>query len=114
MCVSRTAADCWEGRVRFRTTLRQHYRIRVAILRLGFFIASCALATSAVADPIGTISTIAGTGTAGSSGDGAAATAAQLYNPAGTAVDAAGNVYIADYSTIRRIAAGTGIITHAR
>lgn len=43
----------------------------------------------------GTISTIAGTGVSGYSGDGAAATAAQVY-PRGLAIDAAGNIYVAD------------------
>ena len=38
----------------------------------------------------------AGTGVGGYSGDGAAATLAELYNPYAVAVDAAGNVYIAD------------------
>ncbi len=44
----------------------------------------------------GTITTLAGTGAAGNSGDGGAATSAQLFSPYGVAVDAAGNVYIAD------------------
>ena len=44
----------------------------------------------------GTVSTIAGNGTYGYSGDGRAATAAQLSFPAGLAVDDAGNIYIAD------------------
>src|SRR5260370_24976103 len=44
----------------------------------------------------GTITTVAGTGTAGFSGDGKAATAAQLSNPVGVAVDSSGNLYIAD------------------
>jgi trimeric autotransporter adhesin len=43
----------------------------------------------------GIISTVAGGGTGGL-GDGGAATAAQLYSPAGVAVDSAGNLYIAD------------------
>ncbi len=47
-------------------------------------------------DTAGRISTIAGTGTAGYSGDGGAATAARLNTPHGIAVDTAGNVYIAD------------------
>ena len=44
----------------------------------------------------GIISTIAGTGVAGFSGDGGAATSALLTQPTDVAVDAAGNVYIAD------------------
>ena len=44
----------------------------------------------------GHISTIAGTGAAGYSGDGGAAEAAQLNLPNGLAVDGAGNIYIAD------------------
>jgi sugar lactone lactonase YvrE len=44
----------------------------------------------------GAITLVAGTGAAGSSGDGAAATAATLNAPAGVALDAAGDLYIAD------------------
>ena len=44
----------------------------------------------------GIITTVAGTGTAGYSGDGGAATSAELNNPAGVALDHAGNLYIAD------------------
>ena len=44
----------------------------------------------------GTITTFAGTGTAGSSGDGGAAMLAQLYYPTGVSADINGNVYIAD------------------
>ena len=44
----------------------------------------------------GIITTIAGTGTPGFSGDGGLATSATLNEPAGVAVDAVGNVYIAD------------------
>jgi sugar lactone lactonase YvrE len=62
----------------------------------------------------GTITTFAGNGSSGSSGDGGAATNAQLFRPDGVAVDySTGNVYIADasYHIIRRVAATTGIIT---
>ena len=44
----------------------------------------------------GTIRTVAGTGTAGYSGDGGPATEAQLNLPRDLEVDAAGNIYIAD------------------
>ena len=44
----------------------------------------------------GVISTIAGNGTAGSSGDTGQAASAQLAGPTGTSVDGFGNIYIAD------------------
>jgi uncharacterized protein (TIGR03437 family) len=44
----------------------------------------------------GTITTVAGTGVAGYSGDGGPATAAMLNQPQGVLIDAAGNLYIAD------------------
>ncbi len=44
----------------------------------------------------GIIRTIAGTGTAGFSGNGSAATAAELHTPTGLALDGDGNVYFAD------------------
>ena len=47
-------------------------------------------------DPFGVITTVAGTGRSGSGGDGGPATDAQLDNPSGVAVDAAGNLFIAD------------------
>ena len=63
-------------------------------------------------DPAGGIRTVAGTGTAGFSGDGGPATEAELNHPAGVAVDAAGNVYVADRGShrVRRIDA-VGTIT---
>jgi sugar lactone lactonase YvrE len=60
----------------------------------------------------GIITTIAGTGTAGYSGDGGPATSARLDTPHGIAVDSAGNVFVADAPNhrIRRITP-SGIIT---
>ena len=59
-----------------------------------------------------TITTYAGTGVPGFGGDGAAATAAQLYAPAGIALDANGNIYIADeYNHRVRKVDATGNIT---
>ena len=61
----------------------------------------------------GIVTTVAGTGFAGFSGDGLLAKTAQLNLPLGIAIDAANNIYIADTSNnrIRKIAAGTNIIT---
>ena len=65
----------------------------------------------------GLITTVAGMGfgNAGYSGDGGAAASAKLYNPEGVAVDAAGNLYIADTrnNRIRKVDAGGTITTVA-
>jgi type IX secretion system substrate protein len=47
-------------------------------------------------DTFGVIHTVAGIGTSGFSGDGFAATSAQIYNPAGVAIDACGSLYLCD------------------
>jgi uncharacterized protein (TIGR03437 family) len=59
----------------------------------------------------GTISTVAGNGVAGFSGDGGPAAVASLNNPLGVAVDAAGNLYIADSNNDRIRKVSGGIIT---
>jgi len=60
----------------------------------------------------GIITTVAGTGTKGFSGDGGLSAVAMLANPSGVAVDVSGNLYIADTINfrIRKVSAG-GIIT---
>jgi len=61
----------------------------------------------------GRISTVAGNGTAGYSGDGGQAIAAMISNPQGLALDGAGNLYFADSNSdvIRRVDKVSGIIT---
>ena len=65
--------------------------------------------------PAGTISTVAGTGSPGRTGDGGPATSARLYLPRGVAVDAQGNLYISDdqLSTVRKVSTGGTITTFA-
>lgn len=59
----------------------------------------------------GIISTIAGTGTLGSSGDGGPAIDAELNNPSGVACDHFGNVFIADVFNLRiRMINNMGVI----
>ena len=62
---------------------------------------------------IGIISTYAGNGNAGFSGDGGISTSASLNHPTSIYFDGANNAYISDYDNnrIRKIDAATGIIT---
>ena len=69
-----------------------------------------------VSKPSGIISTFAGSGTGGSSGDGGPASSALLNLPSGLAIDSSGNLYIADLNNakVRLInAAGLTISTYA-
>ena len=59
---------------------------------------------------VGTITTVAGTGEPGYSGDGGPATEAQLEAPFSLAFDSAGNLYIGEVSTVRKVDAD-GLIT---
>ena len=73
------------------------------------------MVTSTAFGPIrqpGTITTFAGNGTSGYSGDGGPATSAALNRPLDVAFDAAGNLYIADsFNNKARKVSTTGIIT---
>lgn len=68
-----------------------------------------------VITPDGKINTVAGTGTAGSSGDGGPAAKAQLNYPLGVAVDSTGALYISDHGNhrVRKITADGKISTVA-
>jgi trimeric autotransporter adhesin len=77
-------------------------RVRVVAAKTGRFYGQAMTA--------GHIYTVAGDGTVGFSGDGGPATAAELNQPAGVAVDGAGNLVIADFrnARVRVVAASTG------
>ncbi len=55
--------------------------------------------------------TLAGTGLRGLGGDGGPATQASLVSPRDVAIDSGGNIFLSDGDTIRRIDAGTGMIS---
>ena len=92
---------------------RCFYRLRFTLLTA----ASCLIAVGSLfpgVDAFGqtpaitlapVITTIAGNGTAGSGGDGGPATSAAINGPSATAIDSAGNIYIADAyaSRVRKI-----------
>jgi hypothetical protein len=61
----------------------------------------------------GIISTYAGTGTAGYTGDGGQATAAKINFPKGVCIDGANNLYFGDQNNnvVRKVSASSGIIT---
>lgn len=64
-------------------------------------------------NPAGVITTFAGTGTGGHTGDGGPANAADLWSPSGLAFDPAGNLYIADTQNncIRKVSSANQYIT---
>ena len=61
----------------------------------------------------GIITTVAGTGADGFSGDGGPATSATMHDTFGITLDQAGNLYICDYYNyrIRKVTVSTGIIS---
>ncbi len=61
----------------------------------------------------GVVTTVAGTGEQGYTGDGGPATEATLYEPYSLEVDADGNIYIVDRlnAAVRRVDGATGVIT---
>lgn len=66
-------------------------------------------------DTSGNISTVAGNGTCGFSGDNGPATSAELYGPRGVALDSSGNLYIGDSQNhrVRKVDTGGTITTFA-
>ena len=84
-----------------------------SVATLVWTIAMISLAAEQAAAVPGAITTVAGNGTFGYSGDGGPATSAGLNSPFGVTVDGSGNLYIADGSNsrIRKVVLSTGVIT---
>jgi sugar lactone lactonase YvrE len=105
------AADFGDGGPSTSAALR--YPTGVAVDGTGnLFIADLGNNRIRKVSPSGIIITVAGAGTKGFTGDGGPATSAEMNQPRGVAVDAAGNLFIADaYNfSIRRVSL-SGIIT---
>jgi sugar lactone lactonase YvrE len=98
------------GRLLTRITKRKVVAVLAGVSAVA--VTAVAISTGLAASGTDTITTIAGTGVAGFSGDTGQGTAAQLRFPRGVAVDSAGNVYIADADNhrIRKVTPG-GVIT---
>jgi hypothetical protein len=81
------------------------------VVTLTVILTGCSSTAASVS--YGTISTVAGKGKIGFSGDGGSATAAQLWDPTCVALDIASNLYIGDLANydVREVAASTGVIT---
>jgi trimeric autotransporter adhesin len=99
-------------------TLMTRFLLRLAVLTtLLAFTGGCSNFVLGVIQSFGTpggakISTIAGNGTAGFSGDNGPATSAELYQPYDVSVDTSGNLYIADCNnSLIRMVNTNGIIT---
>jgi len=77
-------------------------RIRAVNMQTG------AITIAGVTIQPGNIATIAGNGTNGDTGDNGPATSAELYEPGGIALDAAGDIFVADTynSVVRMVSAG--------
>ena len=105
------------GRTGERTKPTGRALRRGRVRRTGLALAVCGAAALLAAGAgavsgTDTITTIAGRGSGGFSGDGGPAASAQLYAPRGLAVDAAGNLYVADVANHRvRKVTPDGLIT---
>jgi hypothetical protein len=100
--IAGTGAAAYGGDNGPATLARLNYPIGVFPDRFGnIYIADCYNNRIRKIDPSGIITTVAGTGSAGFSGDGGLATAAALNGPSSVVVDDSGNIYIADFNNVR-------------
>ena len=111
--VAGTGMDGFSGDSGPATAAQLDFPTGVALDEAGnLFIADVSNHRIRMVDAFGTITTVAGGGIAGFSGDGGPATAAKLSNPAGVTVAGFGNIYIADHSNHRiRMVDAFGTIT---
>jgi len=84
-------------------------KCRVLVLRLALVLTFCPVLFAQAGGYL--IFTVAGTTTPGFSGDNGPATSARLYAPHGVAVDADGNLYVADTDNSRVRKVSNGLIT---
>jgi hypothetical protein len=107
-----TAGYTGDGGLATSATLNQPWGV-FAWSDGGLYIADFLNSAIRKIDATGKISTLAGTGTAGYTGDTGPATAALLDHPAGVVVDAAGDLFISDSenNVIRKVNVATKIIT---
>jgi hypothetical protein len=91
---------------------RGNHVVTITAQNGGFTAPAQQVFTLAVGAPI-VIDTVAGNGAAGYTGDGVEATATAINGAKGIALDAAGNLFVADTGNhrVRRIDAGTGVIS---
>src|SRR2546425_6851079 len=89
--------------IRERITGMKRYLALTTVAALGLAAVCVSLPLRAAGNPpqTGTITTVAGTGQRGFSGDNGPATQARLDLPAGIVTDAAGNVFIGDADNLR-------------
>lgn len=85
----------------------------VALFGDGLFVADLSNRVRRLDLTTGIVTTVAGTGVAGYSGDGGPAVSARLDSPQRVAIDSVGNIYVADSGNdaVRRVDAQTGLIT---
>jgi hypothetical protein len=93
--VAGTGSGGFNGDERQATSAQLYYPMGLAVDSAGnLYIADSHNNRVRKVTPTGIITTVAGTGVNGTSGDGGPATRAQLRSPAGVAVDGDGNLYI--------------------
>ncbi|NOT61416.1 MAG: hypothetical protein HOP19_14455, partial [Acidobacteria bacterium] len=111
---NRPEGDLGDGGAAFRATLNNPQALALDAQE-NLFIADTGHQRIRKVTRAGVISTVAGNGERGFSGDGAPATQAALNDPSGVAIDAAGNLFIADTGNhcIRKVAPDGTITTVA-